>query len=86
MDMREQMAKRFDLLQRLEALRTGEEERDRMVDAFSDFVVEREIMMIRMEEALRDLDVAVKKICTGKEGSNVQSGKDDACGGTGLAA
>ena len=62
MDMKEQLAKRFDLLQRLEALRDGEPEHDRLVDALSDFVIERELMMIRLEEALRDVDTAVKHI------------------------
>jgi len=64
MDMKEQLAKRFDLLQRLEALRDGEPEHDRLVDALSDFVIERELIMIRLEEALHDLDSAVKYVKT----------------------
>jgi hypothetical protein len=46
----------------LDDLRGDGVEKDNLIDVLSGFIVEREIMVIQFEEALSDLDVAIKSI------------------------
>jgi len=61
-NIKEQMAKRFELIQRLENLRTGNDEQDKLVNLLIEFLVDREIQMMALDESLHELDTVIKTI------------------------
>lgn len=60
-DMKSRMAKRFDAIQDLEQKRNPENEK--VVDALISVLMERELQSMAVEDALRQMDEAIKVVC-----------------------
>jgi hypothetical protein len=60
-DMRSRMAQRFDAIQDLEEKRTPGNAK--VVDALISVLMERELQSMAVEEALRQMDIAIKTVC-----------------------
>ena len=57
--MAQRMKKQANLLERLENMKTGDTTWDNIMDDLSEIVVEKEILLMQVEESLREYDTAL---------------------------
>lgn len=60
-DMKSRMAQRFDAIQDLESKKNPSNEK--VVNALISILMERELQSMAVEEALRQMDEAIKVVC-----------------------